>query len=323
MTLAARESHPGTRRETRGGVRDAVLAARRSPPRNYPPRLFPTARRTRAHSSDGFASHAPALDGDEEASAGDPPSAEEHSDQHALAYVRPRTHTGSHASSWHVARHAKSSSSRVGGEDRGGRGTSPPSESGTSSGSSSDGEGANAGADAAGAEADETTFLPSTPAHATRRARARAVWDVEGMWTRAEGMRRSGRAGVRGDGDASVPRTISDRRGLFFVVRKVSVRPSSSSVSLSERRTLWIQSAHLFRVIRCFLPCRADAVPRGSWEVAMRSARRVGFNRTPRFGRRASFRRSPRRATLTCPPMRRVRPPDSSPRSPRARLTAR
>ena len=87
-----------------------------------------------------------------------------------------------------------------------------------------------------------------------------------------EGMRRSGRAGVRGDGDASVPRTISDRRGLFFVVRKVSARPSSSSVSLSERRTLWIQSAHLFRVIRCFLPCRADAVPRGSWEVAMRSA---------------------------------------------------
>ena len=141
----------------------------------------------RTHSSDGFASHAPVLDGDEEASAGDPPSAEEHSDQHALAYVRPRTHTGSHASSWHVARHAKSSSSRVGGEDRGGRGTSAPSESGTSSGSSSDGEGANAGADAAGAEADETTFLPSTPAHATRRARARAVWDVEGMWTRAGG----------------------------------------------------------------------------------------------------------------------------------------
>ena len=32
VTLAARESHPGTRRETRGGVRDAVLAARRSPP---------------------------------------------------------------------------------------------------------------------------------------------------------------------------------------------------------------------------------------------------------------------------------------------------
>jgi hypothetical protein len=32
VTLASRGSHPGTRRETRGGVRDAVLAARRSPP---------------------------------------------------------------------------------------------------------------------------------------------------------------------------------------------------------------------------------------------------------------------------------------------------
>ena len=32
MTFASRGSHPGTRRETRRGVRDAVLAARRSPP---------------------------------------------------------------------------------------------------------------------------------------------------------------------------------------------------------------------------------------------------------------------------------------------------